>query len=90
MKWNTLTDKCKNCQWLHVFSLFMDGDHEYSCGHDPNCMRENGWSKKKKDDKPTCAGCKFLDYYNDGEPFCIKNISHACISSGFNMREATE
>ena len=47
-------------------------------------------SKKKKDDKPTCAGCKFLDYYNDGEPFCIKDISHACISSGFAMREAEE
>jgi len=43
--------------------------------------------KKKKDDKPTCAGCIFLDYYNDGEPFCIKDISHACISSGFAMRE---
>lgn len=46
MKWKNLTDKCKNCQWLHIFSLFMDGDHEYSCGHDPNCMRENGWFRK--------------------------------------------
>lgn len=44
--------------------------------------------KKKKDDKPTCAGCRFLDYYNDGEPFCTRGISHACISSGFRMREA--
>lgn len=48
MKMNELTDKCKNCEWLHVFSLFMDGDHDYSCGHDINCMRENGWFRKSK------------------------------------------
>lgn len=46
--------------------------------------------RKKKDEKPTCQGCKYLGYWNSGEPFCVKNISHACISSGFAMREATE
>ncbi len=46
MKINELTDKCKNCEWLHIFSLFINGDHDYSCGHDPKCMRENGWFRK--------------------------------------------
>lgn len=46
MKLEKLSDKCKSCEWLKIFSLDMGGNHEYSCGHDPNCMRENGWFKK--------------------------------------------
>ena len=47
--------------------------------------------RKKKDEKPTCLGCKHLGYWNSGEPLCIKGIDKACISNGFKFREeATE
>lgn len=38
----------------------------------------------------SCAGCKNLGYYTDGSVFCAKGISHACIESGFSMREASK
>lgn len=37
--------------------------------------------------KINCSGCKNLGYYTDGSPFCAKLISHACIESGFSMKE---
>lgn len=43
--------------------------------------------RKKKDEKPTCLGCKHLGYWNSGEPFCTKGIDKACISNGFKFRE---
>lgn len=42
--------------------------------------------RKKKDEKPTCSGCKYLGYWNSGEPFCAKGIDKACISNDFKFR----
>lgn len=42
--------------------------------------------RKKKAEKPTCQGCKYLGFWNSGEPFCTKGIDKGCISSGFKFR----
>ena len=44
----------------------------------------------EKSEKASCAGCKHLDYYNDGSGICVKGLDHACIASGFQFREPKE
>lgn len=43
-------------------------------------------SEAEEAKKPTCQGCKYLGYWNSGEPFCTKGVDKACISSGFKFR----
>lgn len=51
---------------------------------------EIGEKLLKVAEKKSCEGCKHLDFYNDGSPFCAKGIDHACISSGFSMKDEGE
>lgn len=37
-----------------------------------------------------CSDCKYLGFYNDGSPFCTKNIDGVCIPNGFMYREREE
>ena len=33
--WNELPEQCKKCANLQIFSLYMDGNHYYSCNKYP-------------------------------------------------------
>ena len=37
--WNELPEQCKKCANLQIFSLYMDGNHYYSCNKYP--LKEN-------------------------------------------------
>ena len=32
MKFNELSEQCQHCFNLQIFSLYMDGNHDYCCG----------------------------------------------------------
>lgn len=34
-----------------------------------------------------CSGCKYLCYWNSGEPFCEKEFEYICFKTNFLMRE---
>lgn len=33
--WDELAAQCQRCENIHVFSLYMDGNHTYHCGKYP-------------------------------------------------------